>query len=75
MGDQFYWAAILQQNGLGPAPVRYTDIEVDTLAEQMVALSQILYANNAEALAPVITAEDGVTVAADLLESLLREVA
>jgi sterol 3beta-glucosyltransferase len=75
MADQFFWGFILQHKKLGPAPVQYTDIEIDTLAEKMSALRQNEYTRRAEALAPVIAAEDGVTVAADLIESVLREVA
>jgi len=74
MGDQFYWGYILQHNGLGPAPVLHTDIDAIMLAEQMAALKQNDYIHRAEALAPQIAAEDGVTVAADLLEFALREV-
>jgi len=75
MADQFFWGFMLHHNELGPAPVQYTDIGIDTLAEQMTALRQNEYTHRAETLAPVIAAEDGVTVAADLIESLLREVA
>ncbi len=75
MADQFFWGFMLQHNKLGPALVQYTDIDIDTLAEQMTALRQNEYTHRAEALAPVIAVEDGVAVAANLIESLLREVA
>jgi UDP:flavonoid glycosyltransferase YjiC (YdhE family) len=67
MGDQPFWGTILQYNELGPSPVQYTEIEVNKLAEQMTALKQKHYIQNAKALAPAIAAEDGLTHAADLL--------
>ncbi len=71
MGDQFYWGVMLQRKGLGPMPIPYTDIRVDTLAEQMAALRQSEYVDRAKAFGPLFAVEDGVNIAADLLESTL----
>jgi len=73
MGDQPFWGYILHLNGLAPAPVQYTEIEAETLAEKMAALRQNEYINRAEALAPTIAAENGITIAADLIEAVHRE--
>jgi sterol 3beta-glucosyltransferase len=75
MADQFFWGAVLHQNGLGPAPVQYTEIKADTLAEQMAALRQNQYTRRAEVLARTIAVENGVAVAAGMLESALHELA
>jgi UDP:flavonoid glycosyltransferase YjiC (YdhE family) len=73
MGDQPFWGFILQYNELGPPPIQHTEIEVNKLAEQMAALKQKHYIQNAKALGPAIAGEDGLTHAADLLESVLQK--
>jgi UDP:flavonoid glycosyltransferase YjiC (YdhE family) len=75
MADQFFWGYTVHKNGLGPSPVQYTDIDADTLVEKMTELKLNEYVHHAAALAPAIASEHGISVAADLIESLQSEVA
>lgn len=69
MGDQFFWGFSVHQLGLGPAPVRFTDIGPQLIAQRMTELRAPAYASRAQALAPAIAAEDGVSVAVERLEA------
>lgn len=75
MGDQFYWAAILERRGLGPQSISSADLVPAALADRMTKLRQQEYAQRAAALAPEIAAQNGLSVAVELLETVSQEIA
>jgi sterol 3beta-glucosyltransferase len=69
MGDQFFWAQVLQTLGLGPAPVRHTEISSAAIAVGMSALAAPAFGAAASAFSSVIAARDGVSRSVDLIEA------
>ena len=72
MGDQYYWAQRLTACGLGPALLPHTQLAPHPLAQRLQTLvQQPTYRARAQALAPALREEDGVTVALRRLDPLL----
>jgi sterol 3beta-glucosyltransferase len=73
LGDQPFWAGRLRALGIAPAPVPRRSLDARRLAEAMQALDADAGARSkAEAIGAKMRAEDGVRVAAEQLERLVR---
>lgn len=70
MGDQFMWALALHERGLGPRPVRFTDLDAGVLAERMTQLRDHHHDVRLATMAAAIGAENGVAVAVAGLEAI-----
>ena len=75
-GDQPYWGSRVAALGVGPAPIPRRRLTVDRLAEAIDrAVTDTAMRERAEALGGTIRAEDGITDAVTLIESLVSEAA
>ncbi len=74
MGDQFFWAIMLHERGLGPPPVRFTDIDANVVGARMSTLREGTYERQAVTIGARVAAEDGVAVAVRNLEAVAASV-
>lgn len=73
IADQFYWGYRAYRLGVGPAPVRPRSVTVDTLCRVFRSLrNDPSYAANAQALADMIGAEDGVPAVVETIISSMQ---
>ena len=73
-GDQPFWGMQVWRIGCGPKPIAREKISVHKFTEGLLDLtSRIEYRKNAEEIANLLAKENGKKMAADLIESFIRE--
>ncbi len=67
--DQPFWGNLVVELGCGPLPLKLKNLSVSTLTKRLSELTQsAVFAENASAVGTILAEEDGVNVAADLIE-------
>ena len=72
MADQYYWARAAHHHGVAPPPLPHAARDPATLDAAFDALRDPALRARAQALAPRLAAEDGVSAAVARLEALAR---
>jgi len=71
--DQFYWGECIAELGVGPQPIRHTDLTVERLRDAInIGMSNSKMRQQAAAVGQKIHAENGIETASNIIEQILQ---